>query len=169
MDLETLFLRPGAIRPFASELAARLRRHGVDAVCGPLNEGAFVALMIASELECDFTYAERFSNPELEGLFRVGYRLPAALHAIVRGRRVAIVNDVISAGSAVRGAFAHLETLGARVVAIGSLIVLGSSIRAFARDHGVPLETVADLAGNLWEPAMCPLCESGVPLERVSD
>jgi orotate phosphoribosyltransferase len=167
MDLETLCLRPGAIRPFAGELAGRLRRYEVDAVCGPLNEGAFVAMMVASELDCDFTYAERFAAAGRGGLFPVEYRLPPAFHSIVPGRRVAIVNDVISAGSAVRGAFAHLQTLGARIVAIGSLVVLGPSIAAFASDRGVPLEAVAELPMNVWEPSACPLCASGLPLETA--
>jgi orotate phosphoribosyltransferase len=168
MDLETLCRRPAAIRPFAADLAVRLRRYEVDAVCGPLNEGAFVALMVASELDRDFTYAERFVDPASQELFPVDYRLPSPLHPIVHGRRVAIVNDVISAGSAVRGAFADLERIGARVVAIGSLLVLGPSIAAFAREHRIALETLSELPGNLWKPADCPLCVSGVPLESVS-
>jgi orotate phosphoribosyltransferase len=103
LDLETLFLRPSRIEPFAAQLADRLRSYRIDAVCGPLNEGAFVALMTASELDCDYTYAERFAPPPTGNeLFPVEYRLPNALHPMVRGKRIAIVNDVISAGSAVR-------------------------------------------------------------------
>ena len=168
LDLETLCLWPANIQPFAAELASRLRPYNVDAVCGPLNEGAFVALMVASALNCDFTYAERFADPAREALFPVEYRLPRALHSIVQGKRVAIVNDVISAGSAVRGAFADLQVAGARVVAIGSLLVLGMSIAAFAQEHGVSLEALSHQPHNLWAPAECPLCRSGVPLEEVS-
>jgi orotate phosphoribosyltransferase len=167
LDLETLCLRPATIRPFATELAARLRPYDVDAVCGPLNEGAFVALMVAGALDCDFTYAERLADPAREALFPVEYRLPKPLHAIVRGRRVAIVNDVVGAGSAVRGAFTHLQTLDARVVAVASLLVLGTKFSEFARDHDLPLEALATLPNNLWEPGDCPLCRSGVPLEAV--
>ena len=168
LDLETLFLRPAHIRPFAAELAARLGRYDVDAVCGPLNEGAFVALMVASELDRDFTYAERFVDPTRDALFPVEYRLPSILGPLVRGRRVAIVNDVIGAGSAVRGAFASLHALSARVVVIGSLAVLGTSIAAFARERDVAVESLARLRNDVWEPTECPLCRSGVPLETVS-
>jgi orotate phosphoribosyltransferase len=168
LELETLCLRPATIRPFAADLAARLRPYGVDAVCGPLNEGAFVALMVASDLVCDFTYAERFADADDGDLFPVRYRLPAPLHPIMRGRRVAIVNDVISAGSAVRGAHAHLDVLGARVVAIGALLVLGDAIDIYARDRGVALEPLVQLPANLWPPADCPLCRAHVPLEVAS-
>jgi orotate phosphoribosyltransferase len=168
LDLETLCLRPAHLLPFAAELASRLRSHDVAAVCGPLNEGAFVALLVASELDCDFTYAERFADRTPQGPYPVEYRLPGQLKSIVRGKRIAIVNDVISAGSAVRGAFANLLTLEARVVAIGALLVLGTPIVTFARQHRLSLETLAQLPHNLWAPTDCPLCRSGIPLELVS-
>src|SRR5262249_2810861 len=53
------------------------------------------------------------------------------------------------------------------ITAIGSLVVLGPSIGAFARDRAVALEAVAELSMNVWGPAACPLCASGVPLETV--
>src|SRR6266478_4606945 len=104
LDLELLCLRPEPVRRLAAEIAARLAAHQVEAVCGPLVEGAFVALMVAAELGVPFTYAERFADRALidrEGLYPVQYRLPHALGDVVRGKRVAIVNDVINAGSAI--------------------------------------------------------------------
>ena len=168
LDLETLCLRPATIRSFAIDLAARLRPYRVDAVCGPLNEGAFVALMVASELECDFTYAERFANSTSDVLFPVRYLLPAPLHAVVRGKRLAIVNDVISAGSAVRGTCAHLDALGAHIVAIAALLVLGDGIAAYAHDRGIALESLVQRPLNLWPPTDCPLCRAQVPLEPAT-
>ncbi len=164
LDLEALCLRPDAVKDDAERLAAKLRPYGVDAVCGPLNEGAFVALMVASALGCDFTYAERSAGKGSGALFPVEYRLPATLREVVRGRRVAIVNDVTSAGSAVRGTFADLEACGAEVIAIGSLLVLGSAIGRFAQDRGVPLVSLQAMPHDQWMPAECPLCASGVPI-----
>jgi len=102
-QLETLCQRSRDIRPFAAQLAAQLVQYEVEVVCGPLVEGAFVALLVSLELGCDFAYAERFADTTREGLYPVEYRLPKALQSAVKGKRVAIVNDVISAGSAVRG------------------------------------------------------------------
>src|ERR1044071_8717656 len=56
MHLETLCRHPALVQPAARALADKLRPYRVDAVCGPLTEGAFVALMVAGELGCDFTY-----------------------------------------------------------------------------------------------------------------
>jgi orotate phosphoribosyltransferase len=166
-QLETLCLHSRAIRPLAAQLAARLEKYKVDAVCGPLVEGAFVALLVSLELGCDFVYAERFANAEHEGLYPVEYRVPAVLEPAVRGKRVAIVNDVINAGSAVRGTFSDLRARGASIVAIGALLALGDAIDAFAAEHHVALEFLKRMPNNLWPPAECPLCAKGEPLEVV--
>jgi orotate phosphoribosyltransferase len=168
MDLETLCRRPAAIRPLARALADKLRVLAVDAVCGPLNEGAFIALMVAGELGCDFTYAERFAERDDARLFPVRYALPAALRPVVSGRTIAIVNDVISAGSAVRGAWHDLHAHGAQVVAIGCLLVLGDAIDSFAAERGMAIEALERSPYQLWTPADCPLCAAQVPLESVT-
>jgi orotate phosphoribosyltransferase len=168
LELETLCLRPREIQPFAVRLAAALRKYEVEVVCGPLVEGAYVALLVSLELGCDFVYAERFANPSPEGLFPVEYRLPKALHSAVKGKRVAIVNDVISAGSAVRGAFSDLRLIGAEVVVIGALLGLGDSIDKFAGENRVALELLQQRPHNLWTPEECPLCAAGKPIEIAS-
>jgi orotate phosphoribosyltransferase len=166
-QLETLCLRSREIRPFAAQLAERLVPYNVDAVCGPLVEGAFIALLVSLELDCDFNYAERFADTTRQGLFTVEYRLPKALHSAIKGKRVAIVNDVINAGSAVRGTYADLQAVGASVVGIGALLALGSAIAEFAAKHNVALELLKQMPNNLWTPSECPLCAAGTPLEMV--
>ena len=167
LELEALCLQPRALRPFATQLAAQLEKYKVDAVCGPLVEGAFVALLVSLELGCDFVYAERFRNSTRLSLFPVEYRLPAVLRPAVQGKRVAIVNDVINAGSAVRGTFSDLAAHDAVIVAIGALLVLGDAIAAFAAQNHVALELLKQMPNHLWLPAECPLCTLGQPLEIV--
>jgi len=166
-QLETLCLHSREIRPFAVRLAERLTRHNVEVVCGPLVEGAFVALLVSQELGCEFVYAERFADTAREGLFPVEYRLPKALKAAVKGKRVAIVNDVINAGSAVRGTFLDLQVFGAGIVAIGALLGLGDAIVEFAVEKHVTLELLEKMPNNLWTPEKCPLCAVRMPLEVV--
>jgi len=165
LQLERLCLHSREIRLFAARLAAQLAHYEIEVVCGPLVEGAFVGLLVSLELGCDFVYAERFADETPEGLFPVEYRLPKALQPAVKDKRVAIVNDVISAGSAVRGTFFDLQSLGARVVVIGALLTLGESISAFAAEHRVALELLERMPNHLWTPSECPLCAAGMPLE----
>ncbi len=160
LALDPLFLRPRRLGLLVGDLAARLSQHGVEGVCGPLVGGAFLAELIAAELDVEFFYAERLATPET-----VEYRLPRALRSSVRGRRVAIVDDVVYAGSAVLKTLTDLRQCGAEPVAIGSLLVLGSTASRLAADEALPLERLASLTSGLWAPEACPLCSAQVPLD----
>ena len=168
LDLELLCLRPALVHPFAVELSQRIAEQNVEAVCGPLNEGAFVALMVATELNALFSYAEPLP-PQNDALYPVKYRIPPAIRGQMKGRRVAIVNDVINAGSAVRGTYFDLKECGAEPVVMGALLVLGSAAREFAAENGVTLASLAALPSALWTPAECPLCAARVPLDEERD
>ena len=163
LDLELLFARPAAVRPFALTLAEWISRYDVDLVCGPLIEGAFVGLTVAEALDLEFAYTER-QEIHAGGLYPVTYRLPGAWRERVRGKRVAIVNDVINAGSAVRGTYTDLLADGARPVVVGTLLTLGELFAPMIAGWKISLESVATLPNALWPPAECPLCRSGVPL-----
>lgn len=165
LDLESLCSRPSQVRPLAAELAQRLRRYDVEVVCGPLVEGAFVGLLVAEELDVEFVYAERDAARSNSTLFPFSYRIPEALRGL-RNRRVAVANDVINAGSAVRGTLKDLEACGAEVVAIGTLLTLGSRSAELAREASVPLETLDTEPNSVWTPEDCPLCAAGEPLSR---
>ena len=166
IDLERLCLRPEPVARLADQLADRVASHYVDAVCGPLVEGAFIALMVASRLKKLFTYAERFDDRESDALYPVKYRVPGSIRQELSGRRVAIVNDVISAGSAVRGTLADLIDIGADTVVIASLAVLGRTFVEFAAANRLPLETLAHLPNNIWAPSDCPMCADGKALTQ---
>ncbi|MHB8625583.1 MAG: phosphoribosyltransferase family protein [Aggregatilineales bacterium] len=168
LDLDLLFLRPRAIQPFAIELAKKLARHNIAAVCGPLVGGALVAQMVAAELDIEFYYTERFVRPEHEGLYPVEYRLPTSLRKVIQGKNVAIVDDVISAGSAVRGTLTELQFYGIGSTVVGTLLVLGDSAPNFFAEQNIPLERIASRPSNLWLPTECPLCSSQTPLEDVT-
>lgn len=163
LDLARLFLHPERVRPLATALADRLRGHGPTAVCGPLVEGAFVGLVVASALGVPFTYSEPRRATHQSGLYPVSYPIPTVLQAELRNQRVAIVNDVVNAGSAVRGTLASLEQCGATVVAVGTLATYGDSARELAAAHGVALETLAAFPIRIWEPSACPLCAAATP------
>lgn len=168
LDLDLLFLRPSHIRRFAIELANRLSRYNIAAVCGPLVGGALIAQTVASELEVEFYYTERFVLRQPGALYPVEYRLPNGLRKLVHGKDVAIIDDVINAGSAVRGTLAELRACGASAAVIGGLLVLGSSAPDFFAGQNIPLESLAYLPSDLWTPAECPLCASQIPLEDIA-
>ena len=158
LELDRLFVRPARLEPFARELGGRLAAHGIEAVCGPLTGGAFLAQAVAAKLDLEFSWAERSEG---------GYRVPEALRSGLEGKRVAIVDDVVNAASASRATLGQLRESGARPVAVGALVTLGETSEAFAEREGLALERLATMENTLWGPAECPMCAAGDPLERL--
>lgn len=168
LDLDALFAVPQAVEPFVARLATRLRPHAVAAICGPLLGGAFLAQAVARALEVEFYFTERVLANGAEGMYQTRYRLPPAFKARVRGRRIAMVDDVMSAGSALRGTWAELRSHGAAPVVAGALLVLGTTGAEFFAEQRVPVEAVTRAEYDLWPPPECPLCQAAVPLEETA-
>jgi len=163
LDLDQLFRRPLALRPFITKLAAMLRPHRIDTVCGPLTGGALLAQSLATELGVEFAFAERIET-DRAGLYPVDYRLPPGLRSRIGGKRVAVVDDAISAGSAVRATLVDLALCGATPVALGALMLIGPRAASLASEVHLPLERLLELPNPIWEPIECPLCATGTPL-----
>ena len=167
-ELGALFDDPVTVRPFVAELADRLSSHRPDAVCGPMTGGAKLAEMIATELGIDAVVAERYDTPEATSLFPVRYRVAESQRHKTRGRRIAIVDDAISAGSAVRGTNADLIECGALPVGLGALVVFGDVAARFASENGLALEAIERVPFDMWRPTDCPLCKDGVALDMAA-
>ena len=182
LDLDTLFVRPARLAPFIDDLAQRLvAAVGPDAVCGPLLGGGLIASAVATTLDIELYVAEPVARGGSGGagsggggagggergseLFRARYAVPEATRDRLHGRRMAVVDDVMNAASAVRATVNDVRSAGADVVAIGALLVLGSSAGEYADHEGFELVHVAAAANRIWEPRACPLCAAGQPLE----
>jgi len=166
LDLDALFASSRRIAPFVATLAAALRSYDVATVCGPLLGGALLAQLVAQQLDVDFCFTDRIMPADRAGLYAARYGLPPALIQRVTGARVAIVDDVMSAGSAMQGTFVELQSRGAAPVVAGALLVLGSTGANLFAQRGIPVEAVARHDYELWLPAECPLCAAGARLEE---
>ena len=168
-NLDKLFENPARLQPFVDELAGRLAAHRIEAVVGPLTGGAKLAEMIGAKLNIESFHTERFETPNATGLFSVRYIVPTTQRERLHGKTVAIVDDAVSAGSAVKGTHADLLACGARPVVCGALIIFGDRADAFAAENSLKLEAIARMSFGMWKPVDCPLCKTGVPVESVSD
>ena len=167
-ELDPLFVDPKALDPTVAELAAKLRPYRVDGVCGPLVGGALVAQLLSRALDVECYFTERVHGGDANGLFTARYQLPRGLRAHVRGKRVAIVDDVMSAGSALRATMDEMSAHGAETAVVGALFVLGSKGADFFAQHGLALESVGQSPFEMWPADGCPLCAAGSLLEDVS-
>jgi orotate phosphoribosyltransferase len=159
LDLDRLFLRPTALRPHVAALAGRLREHRLDAVCGPMEGGAFLAYALADLLGVAFLAAYR--APAAEAGTGSGYRLAGNE---IGGWRVAVADDAVNAGTAVRACAGQLRGHGAVPVAVAALLAVGPAREIMAAALAVPFYAVDSVPSRAWRPADCPLCADGVPL-----
>jgi orotate phosphoribosyltransferase len=164
LDLDKLFLHPSAIQPFIIQLARQISSFDIDVVCGPMVGGALIAQAIATEFGTEFFYTEKVINQNPDGLYAASYHLPFQLRKMIENKKVAIVDDVINAGSAVRATLAELQSLGAKAIVVGAFLVLGETGQNYFAERSLPLRSIAYLSNEIWTPENCPLCASQIPL-----
>jgi orotate phosphoribosyltransferase len=106
---------------------------------------------VARALKVPFLFAERG-----DGGFtlRRGFRLEP-------GARVVIVEDVFTTGKSTREAIDLVTSLGAEVVAVGSIVDRGLPADAFS----VPSRSLLSLDVPSWPETECPLCMDGTTID----
>src|SRR5215469_11077420 len=137
LDLDALFLWPAELRPAAGQLADHLRQYRPAAVCGPLTGGAFLAELVAETLGAAFLPAYAEPGPPAR------YRLPRAARDQMAGWRVAIVDDAVNAGTAVRASCQEIRAAGAEPVAVAALLALGRAATVVPAQLGLPFHALA--------------------------
>jgi orotate phosphoribosyltransferase len=164
LDLDALFLRPALLRPHVGLLADRLREHRVDAVCGPMEGGAFLAYALAELMGVAFLPAYRV--PASAAGAATAYRLAqtGGDGDGIAGWRVAIADDAVNAGTAVRACAAQLRHRAAVPVAVAALLAVGPASQIVPAALSVPFHPVDTVPSQAWLPEDCPLCGNGLPL-----
>jgi orotate phosphoribosyltransferase len=166
LDLDALLLRPSLLRPHVRWLAERLRTHSVDAVCGPLEGGAFLAYAVADLLGVAFLAGYR--SPAARPGRASGYRLPRVPGGI-GGWRVAVVDDAVNAGTAVAACLEEVHGRGAIPAAVGALLALGQARTTItAGPGGVPFYAAGTIPSQTWPAGQCPLCAGSIPITDPS-
>lgn len=133
-------------------LAAAGRAFAPQVVVGPTTGGIVIAYEVARQLGLRGVIAER--APE-------GGRAIGRHFRIEPGERALVVDDVLTTGGSVH------ETLEAVRKARGEPVGVAVMVdRSGGRvDFGVPLYSATEVEMQTWEPAECPLCRAGTPLE----
>jgi orotate phosphoribosyltransferase len=156
LDLDALLLRPARLRPYVRWLGERLGDHSVDAVCGPLEGGAFLAYAVADLLGAAFLAGYRAPG---EG---AGYRLPP-VDGGIGGWRVAVIDDAVNAGTAVAACLAEARDRGAVPVAVAALLALGPARETVPATVHVPFYAAGTIPSQAWPGDQCPLCADAIP------
>ena len=135
------------------ELARRFRALRPSVVIGPAAGGIIPAFETARPLGAKALYAERV---DAEMQLRRGF-------SVTKKDRVLIVEDAITTGESARKVAALVESYGAKVIGIATIVDRsGGKVkfpgRKFARLFSLAFET--------FPPHDCPLCSEQIPVTR---
>jgi orotate phosphoribosyltransferase len=149
---------PSHAAALGKELAARLQNllgpETVDVVVSPALGGLIIGHEVARALGVRFFFTERDAETNRMTLRR-GFEISA-------GERAVIVEDVITTGGSTREVSEVLASLGARVLAAGSIIDRSNG----KADVGVPRVALERMEVIAYDPADCPLCKKGEPVVK---
>lgn len=135
-----------------AELLRPLLPGAPSAVVAPALGGVLVAHEVARAFGCPGLFTERQDGAMT---LRRGFSLGS-------GEPVVVVEDVITTGGSTREVMQAVTGLGARVVAVGSLVDRsGGSV-----DLGVPRRSLLTIEVPTWRAAECPLCAQGSKPEK---
>lgn len=134
----------------------------IDVVIAPAIGGVILSQWIAHHLE-GFTgrevsalYAEKTEDGK-NFIIKRGYE------RLIPGKRVLVVEDVVTTGASVKKVVEAARAVGGNVVGVGALCNRGG---VTAQDIGdVPiLYSLVNIRMDAWDAADCPLCKEGKPI-----
>lgn len=162
----TLLQHPIYAEAIGEALGKLFEEEKLDFVIGPAMGGVTLAFVTAKALGVRALFAEKDGQAST-GM--AGGASPFAVGMFVRegltvnpGERFLAVEDVVTTGGSVQRAIQAAESKGAKCVAVGAIID-----RSEKADFGVPFKAITRLEFPTYEPANCPLCAQGVPLQEV--
>jgi orotate phosphoribosyltransferase len=128
----------------------------VELVVGPTTGGILLAFEVARQMRLPAAYAERASDGSLKREFRRGT-------TFTKGRRVLLVDDILTTGGSVRETIVALEDAGVEIVGVGVLVDRSGGKVQFGP---YPLCSLLSMDVQAWDSGDCPLCAANTPLVK---
>ncbi len=124
----------------------------IDAVIAPAVGGIIVAYELARQLNVRSLFAERKDG---RMLLRRGFRIQP-------GERILVTEDVVTTGGSVQEVIELVRNMGGDVMGVFAIVDRSGGQVNF----GVPFKPAVRLEARTFEPEACPMCRSGVPLDK---
>lgn len=165
VNKDAVYPHTSVVRDLCDTLAKAIAAYDVEVVCGPALGGIILSQWTAHQLteytghEVLGVYAEKTETAETKGGELV---LGRGYDGIVAGRRVAIVEDVVTTGGSLRKAANTVRRSGGDIVVAAALVDRGN---LDAGALGVPtFLPLLSLGLDSYAAGECPLCKAGAPI-----
>lgn len=147
-----LLKNPAICTQVCKAMADQFAPVGAQTVVGPTTGGVIIAYDVARYLGVEALYAEQGEGGRI---FKRGFSLEP-------GRKVLIVDDVLTTGRSVEEVIALVKSYQADIVGIGLFLDRSGGKVSFPyRTHAL-----ATVSADSWEAKECPLCAKGVPFTQ---
>ncbi len=143
---------PATAEKLCRELIKKIPGERPDMVIGPALGGVTLAYEMARQLSVQALFAERENGVMT---LRRGFGIPP-------GKKVLVVEDVVTTGGSVREVIKVVEELGGKVVGAASLVDRSNG----KVDFGCPFYSLLPLEVVSYLPEECPLCKEGLSLVK---
>jgi orotate phosphoribosyltransferase len=143
---------PDISERLAKDIALKFKKDGIGFVVGPALGGVTFAYEVARALGVRGVFTERQDG---KMCLRRGF-------SVGNEEKALIVEDVITTGGSTKEVIDVVESLGARVAGVASIIDRSGGAAAF----GVRFEPLAKISVETFEEKACPLCKSGIPVTK---
>lgn len=153
---DALLSQPSLVNTATFFLSQQVRHDGIEVVVGPPMGGITIAFSMAGILGCSFALAERGIDGRLF--------FSQTFQEIVRGKRVLIVDDVITSGTSDQEVISLLLEVGAIPVKAAALISR-KALSPISKRLGIPVVSLIKYPVRSWTKDTCPLCKKGIPVD----
>ncbi len=160
INKDAIYPHTKLVRELAKMWAEDFKKSGVEVVVGPAMGGVILSHDTASELskllkkDIPGVYAEK----DGEG----GFTFTRGYDAFVKGKKVLVVEDILTTGGSVKKVIQMTKKAGGKVVGLG---VIANRGNVKSKDVGVKkINALINLEFNAMEPKDCILCKNKVPV-----
>ena len=153
MQCAKLFVDTANSEKLCAALSKKLAPYKADIVVSPAVGGILMGYEMARQLKLPNIFAERQDG---EFTLRRGFSL-------TKGAKVIVVEDVVTTGGSVKEVVELVQSLGAQVVVVASIVDRSAGKVEF----GVPFEALLSVDVKSFEAGECPICaEAKIPLYK---
>ena len=153
MQSAKVFVNPEYSEALCKGLAEKLQGTEVDLVISPAIGGILMGYEVARQLGKPNIFAER-ENGEMT--LRRGF-------SVEPGTKVIVCEDVVTTGGSVKEVIALMQSMGAEVTAVASIVDRSNG----KVDFGVKFVNLISMDVVSYEPEDCPICKEGnLPLVK---
>jgi len=166
VNKDAIFPHTEDISNLGLEIAMKFVDDEIDVVVGPEKGGIILSQWIAYHLtkllrrEILSVYAEKKAIHDI----RTEFKFTRNYDKFVKGKRVLIVEDILTTGGSVKVVVDLVRSTGGIVVGLGALCNRG---KVTANDVGNVPKFIAllDVELETYPPMKCPLCKQGIPID----